>query len=240
MAASENPLGMKVQAVRSIAFGSILAAIGVWILISAALRGGVLGIVIALVIIGAAATLILKGLIVFIRPRLPTEPLLEPLRIPVPANPQGAISIESTSGRGTYTTDLSKQTCTCDRFVDLQRTRYQIGDIRRLCSHLCKLYRQTPELHQLSELKRAMISTGYQVRTSISILQVTRDGQHYSDAAFMWNRGDPWVDVFAPGRTGEIERFGFSYVDKRWSYGDPPPNIGKQLKAEIMRAIRES
>lgn len=243
MSASENPLANKVRAIRSIAFGTLLAVIALWILIAAVIRGGTIGIIIGIIILGPAGTMLATGLSAFIKPRqpgLPAEPLLEPLRIPVPANAQGPISIASTSGRGIYSTDLSAQTCTCDRFVEMQRARFQIGDIRRLCGHLCKLYCQTPELQELNELKRAMVSNGYGIRTSIVILQVTRDNELCGDAAFAWNRGDPWVDVFAPGRTGSIERFGFSYTEKRWSYGDPPPSIGKQLKAEIMKTIRES
>jgi hypothetical protein len=223
--------------------GSALAVIALWILIGALIRGGTFGIVIGVIFLGPAGTLLATGLRAFIKPRQPAwpaEPLLEPLRIPVPTNPPGPVSIASTSGRGIYKTDLSKQTCTCGRFVDLQRTRYQIGDIRRLCGHLCKQYCQTPEFQQLDELKLAMVSNGYGIRTSISLLEISKDGQPFAQAAFLWEKGDPWVDVFAPGRTGRIERFGFSYTEKRWSYGDPPPDVGRQLKAEILKTIRES
>jgi len=172
--------------------------------------------------------------------RLPSEPLIEQLRIPVPANPPTMQIIESTSGRGKYKTDLSKQTCTCDRFRDYQRVRYQIGDIRRLCRHLCLLYCKMPEFEQLDPVKRAMIRNGFGIRTSISLLNVTKDGQPYSDAAFMYDKGNPWVDVFARGESGSIERFGYSTKERRWAYGDPPPDVAKQLKAEIMRTLRET
>ncbi len=114
----------------------------------------------------------------------PAGEVPEPVRIPIPANPPEVQIIKSTSGQGSYRTDLSKQTCTCDRFVNFRRTRYQIGDLRRLCRHLCMLYVQMPEFDQVDELKAAMISNGFGIRTSLS-MALTQHSCHQgqSDAA---------------------------------------------------------
>ena len=70
------------------------------------------------------------------------------------------------------------------------------------------------------------------------MLTILKDGEPQGPAAFMWDAGQPWVDVFAEGKSGEIERFGYSTEEKRWSYGSPPPHVAKQLKAEIKKTVQ--
>ncbi len=158
----------------------------------------------------------------------------EPLRIPVPQEPGPPQRMPSSSTDRTYDVDLAFQTCSCDDFQTIQRQRFQAGDMRRLCRHLCKLYVHTAEYEQLDPMKKAIIGNGFGVRTSIRILRVDEIDQ---DVAILWNHDDPWWDVFAKDRHSEFQRYGYNIEEKRWSYGDPPPGLGRVLRKVINEQV---
>jgi hypothetical protein len=159
------------------------------------------------------------------------------------------ISIESSSNDQCYVVDLSKHTCNCPDFTK-KRTLFPSNDIRRACKHICLAIARRRLLDRVDTLSSALISECVQSGCGFPC-----------DGPVLWFEieGDPivfsfgnseWLNIFAIARGKhrefKFDRFGYNFIERRWSYGISPKNslkireiIHKHINAKAAQATKE-
>lgn len=204
----------------------------------------VLGIIIIIIFIispifGLFALIGSVGIIAFpvIKDRLNRPQVPDELKIPIPPIKYNQkIQVESSSGEGVYGVNLYQMICSCPDYRRNRRSRFYPGDIRRLCKHLSGLYCENMDISSLNEIKQAILVNGYGVKTNFTILHIEELDEN---VAVTYDHRDEWWNVFARGKKGEIERFGYNTDEKRWSYGESPPKIARELKKVLNKMAKQ-
>ena len=156
-------------------------------------------------------------------PSIISEELL--ITIPSAVSSQ-TIEVGSDSNFNTYyEINLSNVTCSCKDFIKRKRIRYDKNDIRRYCKHLAHKIIDNKE-YIFSDIVRCILKFGN--KDTIRGFTFSSGIKYY----IAFNKKDlKWIDVFARKRkigeknghyTGAYERYGYSILEKRWSYGDGP------------------
>ena len=155
------------------------------------------------------------------RPLLPVVDLLQ--------------TVESMSGNGQYSVDLRQHTCTCGDWVS-KRRQAPLQDYKRVCKHVASLFHQHDVGNQIND----------SLFTAFIVDHASRErGTHPSDSWFLdsfdsqqvlygCSDESPWINVFAP-QGGNVERFGFNRIDRRWSYGESPRGFANFIRQRFER-----
>ena len=181
----------------------------------------------------------MKGLLGSFFKFFSTQPAVpDELKIPIPSIEHNkTIQIESSLGEDIYNVNLYQMTCSCQDYRKHRRSRFQPGDIRRLCKHIVGLYCENMDIDSLDEMKQAILLNGYGICTNFTILHVKELDE---DIAVMYDHGYEWWDVFARSKRGKIERYGYDIDNKRWAYGASPPKIASELKKALSKMARQA
>lgn len=133
-----------------------------------------------------------------------------------------SLNIESSREADSYQVDLSECRCNCPDWQG-QRQRFPLGHIGRCCKHVAEaLTRLRPESDWpgwLAALIDDCVSRdrGVSPREDWRVIQIQNDECLVSTA----NHG--WSNVYAPIAKRAYGRFGYSLIERRWSYGIVPP-----------------
>lgn len=152
--------------------------------------------------------------------RLPQMPRVG-MTVPIP-DPVGATRFE---------VDLDEHRCTCPEWSSLRKVR-QPGDIGRCCNHVARAFLSIATQRGWPDWFQALIDDcelrgrGTQPEDEWAIVTI----QSRNLLASSGKSG--WSNVFAPARSGKYQRFGYSWSDRRWSYGIVPPN-GETIAAAL-------
>ena len=128
--------------------------------------------------------------------------------------------------------NLQSVTCTCEEFV-LRRTKFETQDIRRLCGHLIRAYRESGAWVEPEEIVAAMFATGPSAGGCWTYDLIVRGKLSSGEPIYFGLRHErDWMDVYArkrrngdiPGKyTGSFGKFGFNRAHQKWSFGTAPP-----------------
>jgi hypothetical protein len=147
-------------------------------------------------------------------------------------------AIHNNNGRE-YNVDLLQVTCTCANFE--KRDQFETISPMRYCRHLLRLLNERNAFKSMGKWEKAIINDGsgapiqswvVSLKTAPEVLIV--------DAG----SGNEWVDVYAHTKrsgehiadaSGEIQRFGWNYIEHRWSYGEGPP--GSRELTPLMKSV---
>jgi len=146
-------------------------------------------------------------------PLLPSVPAAQPVTLP-----------SFTTAGVSYHVDPAAMTCTCEDFRQT-RSGFASHDIRRACKHLRQalLDADVPMADGLRDMLEDEYFPGY------DLFYAQKIGSR--EVFFAYNRGSDWVNVF-----DGVDRYGYSFIERRWSYGDSPKNA-TAIKSVIKRLV---
>ncbi|SDH70635.1 SWIM zinc finger family protein [Propionivibrio dicarboxylicus] len=137
----------------------------------------------------------------------------------------GKKTVHSRTQDATYEIDLGEITCTCPDFAT--RSGFPKNHMSRLCKHLmasldaAKAFSDDPwkaaiaKNHQGGPVEALMISPS---KSQPVLLTVSRNKDWVNVFARKKRRGETMATA-----SGEIDQFGWSVAESRWSYGEAPP-----------------
>ena len=196
----------------------------------------VVGFVLLLVLAHAAISATRKG---GIHPH--RHDRLREVKLSVPAGSRSSDPIEIRSysdDSKVYSLDLSAVTCTCPDFRS--RADESATSLSRCCKHLLQELEHRGLLKDAGKWDLAIVSEGFGApRTAWTIeldtappvlLAASNDREWVSVFAHTKRKGERIRDA-----SGRIDRFGWSVIKERWSYGEGPP--GSRELTKIMKEI---
>ena len=139
------------------------------------------------------------------------------------------LPIASASENGVrYIVDLTEPTCTCPDFT-AQRSRIPTGNPSRCCKHVLQALNQVRPKHGWPSWLDAFIEMGYRPhpRQKWAVIKVGKD------LALISSAPEEWANVYL-NNGSENQKFGYSILEDRWSYGIEPPYAG-QVAASILK-----
>ncbi len=140
------------------------------------------------------------------------------------------VSSFSEQSENVYLVNLYAMTCTCKDFEKKRRNQYLKGDIRRLCKHLLQSYRFKIGVGGLSDLNRFIIENGYSVNKHFRYFNIERVRL---PIAVNFESKDDWWNVFMANENGVYSRYGYSPIDKRFSYDYKPRGFVLELRRKL-------
>lgn len=137
-----------------------------------------------------------------------------------------------------YQLDLEQAQCSCKSWEN--RQQFPLGDPRRLCHHLVYAYRKRNLIQGNDKWAEAIIENeqGVPLKSWLARLQSA------PDALVTKGSSDEWLNVFAHEKksgeriaeaSGPIRRYGWSMIEKRWSYG-----VSVAGARELNKILREA
>ena len=125
--------------------------------------------------------------------------------------------------------NMYKMTCTCDRF-NHNHSSYEVEDIRRMCKHLLQEYRKLVDISILDEFKIAVLNYGHDVKENILFLEEIEVKNCEQVPIILYDKSNPWWDIYAPNIAQELTCYGFNIIEERWSRKEAPPVIKNDLE----------
>lgn len=115
-----------------------------------------------------------------------------------------------------YDVDLTGPSCSCPDWTT-QRSHLPVGDLSRCCKHVFDAFARTRPSDGWPEWLEAYFAQGWRPhpRTRWKVLNISGRFVLASTAPVAW------ANVFAPVAS-YYQRFGYSVVERRWSYGEEP------------------
>ncbi|MEG0916010.1 MAG: hypothetical protein RSF68_03250 [Myroides sp.] len=156
----------------------------------------------------------------------------EDLRIVKPlSNFNENVEVESFSfsNEEKYSTNLFKQTCNCNEFIQSNKSKYEKGDLRRFCKHLLLEYKQTFTPRKLSDIKDFLIDNVQSLKSNfkkINIENVTLP------IYFSYNNNNEWCDIYFPLKDS-YKKYSYNHLEERFSYDDKPHGYVPALRTEL-------
>lgn len=146
--------------------------------------------------------------------------ILARVRINTHSWPSEISIVSSTNRKKKYRVDLGRQECECRDFADV-RAEFDYGDPRRFCKHMVKaMVAQERELPPvLDKLLRDAEAAG----KGMFLEEVRMTDLGSSGVLVAKSPGGEWFSVLTNSGDG-MTRYGYNVLEKRWSYGRPPPN----------------
>ena len=135
-----------------------------------------------------------------------------------------------------YELDLFSQSCSCPKFAS--QKHFRKNDVRRWCKHLIEAMDQHGAFAKLDERYYVPIMNALGGISEIYQYQHPEMKAVY----FVVGHNEDWLNVIirrtkqgekAAQASGHYKRYGWSYSQKRWSYGDAPKgasNLRRTLK----------
>jgi hypothetical protein len=145
-----------------------------------------------------------------------------------------AIQVESSSGNGCYSVNLSNISCTCPDFSKRRRS-YDSNSIQRACKHVCIALSFPDRLTQLTPLLRSIVSDAAERGKGVMMFNGVQKLELAGDQFLVSPGLDGWVNIFGPDRTGTFASFGYSLQESRWSYRISPKH--SQAVAMALRSF---
>jgi hypothetical protein len=174
-------------------------------------------------------------------PFVPRDNAFQPavLRFPLGDLPYSLDPISVPSGgynSQTYQLDIGTLGCTCQS--GQIRSQFPARDARRICHHLMPYLRNHGLIHGGDHWAQVLIDQGEGAPLDAWTLRLN------TAPPILITRGTSplWLNIFArskrPGEriaqaSGPIERYGWSLLEKRWSYGEGPPGAGEARRLII-------
>ena len=149
---------------------------------------------------------------------------------------------EGLSARKVKQTDYDDLSCNCEPWHK-HRSRYPASDSRRLCRHLRLAIDPSSILKgsQCPEIEEALIDDFFpRHHFELRVIRVEGEFYYLLQDAYPDSNGAEWVNVLAKARSGnKVQRFGFSLIKERWSFGSSPPRspLIKHLISESFRLV---
>jgi len=142
------------------------------------------------------------------------------------------IGLESFSfdSENIYSVNLYQMTCTCKDFEKKQRNLYLNGDIRRMCKHLIDAYKNCFGLNGLSDLNRFIIKNGYPLNKYFRYFDIEKIPL---PIVVNFESKDSWWNIFMANEKGIYSRYGYSPLEKRFSYDDKPRGFVRELRKNL-------
>jgi hypothetical protein len=122
--------------------------------------------------------------------------------------------------------------CSCEIY-NSKHHYYQICDIRRLCKHLIRIYRDIVNTDDLDKFKIAILNSGHGVKSNFMFLADQEVENSSESVLLIYDKDDPWWDVFTEDENHDLQRYGFNILMNRWSYNAPPT----KNESDITRAL---
>lgn len=132
------------------------------------------------------------------------------------------VPVRSPSEEWTFEVDLASHQCSCSDWSG-QRDSHPVGHIGRCCKHVARAFlTAVPQKGWPDWLQALFVDCDWRGRGTCpedqwSIVAIRSRPILVSSG----KRG--WSNVFAPAKSGRYERFGYSWSERRWSYGILPP-----------------
>jgi hypothetical protein len=121
-------------------------------------------------------------------------------------------------------------TCSCPDFIEGRRSRFKEGDVRRLCKHLMRHYKNNFGLYKLSEFMSQAFENYYPVKTHLEKVNLESYGfeilANYDDNLSWWA-------VHVKDKNGKYTRYGYNPVEKQFGYFEKPYGIVTPLKIRL-------
>lgn len=153
--------------------------------------------------------------------------------------------VTSRSSGSVYDVSLSDQSCDCPDFVE-HRALQPKDHFSRWCKHIIWRAEEAGAFVDANPWQKAIVDHGRGGPLGAFLIELPHNQEFLTTVG----TSRTWIDVYAktalPGEklpllTGPIAQYGWSIVEKRWSYGQAPrgaKNI-KQLLTQIEAIIEE-
>ncbi len=124
-----------------------------------------------------------------------------------------------------YAIDLTGPTCTCPDFLS-ERSKLPKGDLSRCCTHVLQAFAQVRPKDGWTGWLDSFLELGIRPHPKTKWAVVKPD----KDFVLISSAPQEWANVYLHSRSAN-ERFGYSVIDGRWSYGTAPKNAAKLVAA---------
>ncbi len=132
-----------------------------------------------------------------------------------------------------YSTNLFKQTCNCNEFIQSNKSKYEKGDLRRFCKHLLLEYKQTFAPRKLSKIKDFLIENGYSLKSNFKKINIEKI---ILPIYFSYDNNNEWCDIYFPVRK-TYKKYSYNHIEKRFSYDDKPYGYVPELRTELNKVF---
>lgn len=128
----------------------------------------------------------------------------------------------------TYNVDMRGPSCTCLDFRSL-RQKLPIGHLTRCCKHMFNAYAEIEPMGGWTGWLGAYLEYGWKPHPQQEWAVIEID----SKPILISSAPQEWANVFAPYDNNSYERFGFSVVERRWSYSIEPRGADRIASAVV-------
>lgn len=135
-----------------------------------------------------------------------------PIQVLVPSGSEAGVA---------YSIDLTGPTCTCPDFVP-NRFKLPRGDLTRCCKHVLQAFAQVRPKDGWTGWLDSFLELGIRPHPKTKWAVVTPA----NDFVLISSAPQEWANVYLNSELAN-ERFGYSVIEERWSYGTVPKNASK-------------
>lgn len=145
-------------------------------------------------------------------------------------NENVAVDSFSESNDNQYSANLYTMKCSCAEFASQNKSIFPLGDLRRLCKHLIHQYKNTVGVYGVSPLAKCVFDDGYGLLNKFRYFKIdTIPG----DIVVNYDQDIGWWNLYVPNKQGDYTKYGYSPLEKRFSYNQKPIGIIPQLRRNL-------
>jgi len=120
-----------------------------------------------------------------------------------------------------YELNLYKYTCTCPDFED-RRIQFAMNNPQRLCKHLLQAIYERKKIQKFFDPIEHYFLTRYRKKQREKLTTITLVNNE--KLGIVWMNNKEWIDILEQNETGSVQKYGYNFFEKRWSYGTKPIN----------------